>query len=259
MNLGGATIFEEYNSDVTHVIANQVNEKQCKSYIDQNPEVNILSLEWLIESCRESQLADCRTHCVFKNALNSVKTPKKRARTEKPTTSSEANINSDINDCLSQYMRDDTRIIRPPPPPPLFEEKNPVKMRDLSDNDRTISSQNTLNVGKTLSYSSSSDSEKYVHKNKIEGLFSNKRFRIWGFDESEVKDLEKVLLAKGADIIDNPIHYADYTLYPATIPEAIKENNSCTVYWMVSIYFLINKNNSQNISFVKKKHPFASF
>ena len=37
-NSGGATRFDEYNSDVTHVIVNQVNEKLCKSYIDQNPE-----------------------------------------------------------------------------------------------------------------------------------------------------------------------------------------------------------------------------
>jgi len=35
---GGAIRFEEYNSDVTHVIANQVNEKNCKNYIEMNPE-----------------------------------------------------------------------------------------------------------------------------------------------------------------------------------------------------------------------------
>ncbi len=37
-NQGGAIRFDEYNSDVTHVITNQVNEKHCKAYIELNPE-----------------------------------------------------------------------------------------------------------------------------------------------------------------------------------------------------------------------------
>ena len=40
--------------------------------------VNIVNIEWLIDSCKSNQLADCKNYCVFKNALNSVKTPKKR-------------------------------------------------------------------------------------------------------------------------------------------------------------------------------------
>lgn len=37
-DLGGATRFDEYNSDVTHVIINNVNEKLCKQYLELNPE-----------------------------------------------------------------------------------------------------------------------------------------------------------------------------------------------------------------------------
>ena len=37
-NSGGAIRFDEYNSDVTHVIVNQVNEAKCKSYNELNPE-----------------------------------------------------------------------------------------------------------------------------------------------------------------------------------------------------------------------------
>ena len=85
---------------MTHVIVNQVDEKKFKSYLDQNPEVEILKINWLIESCRQNKLAECKAHCVFKNALNSVKTPKKRAKSDKPTTSANASMNSDINECL---------------------------------------------------------------------------------------------------------------------------------------------------------------
>ncbi|RNA05040.1 DNA topoisomerase 2-binding 1 [Brachionus plicatilis] len=77
-NLGGAIRFDEYNSDVTHVIVNQVNEQKCKSYIELNPEINIVTIDWLIDSCKQNQLEDCKMYCVYKNALNSVKTPKKR-------------------------------------------------------------------------------------------------------------------------------------------------------------------------------------
>ncbi len=37
-NSGGATRYDEYSSDVTHIIANQINEKKCKNYVDMNPE-----------------------------------------------------------------------------------------------------------------------------------------------------------------------------------------------------------------------------
>jgi hypothetical protein len=102
-NSGGSTRFDEYNSDVTHVIVNQVNEAKCKSYNELNPEyclfylieqkrfhllliflyylykrVNIVNIDWLIKSCKQNELEDCKDYVVFKNSLNSVKTPKKR-------------------------------------------------------------------------------------------------------------------------------------------------------------------------------------
>ena len=241
VNLGGGIRFDEYNSDVTHVIANQANEKQCKLYIEQNPEVNILKIDWFVKSCKENQLAECKSYCVFKNALNSVKTPKKRTRPEKPTTSMNASASSDLlTDCLSQYMKEDTSQIRPPPPPvPRFEEKIQIKTPNFMDADKTASPSSftaTKSSNDKKPQQKPQSLPRYEHKNKIEGVFSNKRFQIWGFDDIEIKGLESALLAKGADIVMNPSEYADFTLYPATIPEAISENNSVTVYWMVSIF-----------------------
>jgi hypothetical protein len=251
VNIGGGIRFDEYNSDVTHVIANQVNDKQCKLYIELNPEVNIVKIDWFIKSCKENQLADCKTYCVFKNALNSVKTPKKRTRPE-PRTSAAAAVaaaaanatsNSEsLNDCLSQYMKEDnTNASRKTSllllPPPFVEEKIQIKTRNFTDADKTFSPRSfTASVAAKSSGKPQQPQPpppKYEHKNKVEGVFSNKRFHIWGFDENEIKELESVLLAKGADIIMNPSEYVDFTLYPATIPEAISENNSVTVYWMV--------------------------
>ena len=237
-NSGGATRFDEYNSDVTHVIANQVNEKQCKAYIEQNPEVNIVKIDWLIISCKENQLADCKAHCVFKNALNSVKTPKKRARPEKLSTPV-SNISSDLNDCLSQYANMDTERMRPPAP--LFEDKSQIKMRHLTDNDRTVSPSfsntrpSVVASAKTFVPSPAETSAKYVPRNTVQGIFSAKRFRIWGFDDTEVSDLHTVLAAKGADVVMDEGEFVDFTLFPATIPEPITDNNAVTVYWMVSL------------------------
>jgi hypothetical protein len=36
--MGGAARYEEFNPDVTHVIVDQLDEKQCKTYIESNPE-----------------------------------------------------------------------------------------------------------------------------------------------------------------------------------------------------------------------------
>ncbi len=243
VNLGGGIRFDEYNSDVTHVIANQVNDKQCKIYIEQNPEVNIVKIDWFVKSCKENQLAECKTYCVFKNALNSVKTPKKRTRPEKPTTSVNANASSDLlSDCLSQYMKEDSSVtsnIRPQLPlAPRFDEKIQIKMRSFNDADKTASP-SSFKQQQQQQYHQ--PMPKYEHKNKIEGVFSNKRFHIWGFDEIEIKGLESVLLARGADIVMNPEDYSDFTLYPATIPEAITENNSVTVYWMVNNLLFIHQ------------------
>ena len=243
MNVGGGIRFDEYNSDVTHVIANQVNDRQCKLYIELNPEVNIVKIDWFIKSCKENQLADCKTYCVFKNALNSVKTPKKRTRPEPRTSAAAAAVaaanatsNSEsLNDCLSQYMKEDTAANASRKPPPTFvEEKVQIKARNFTDADKTFSPRSFTASVTAKSSGKPQPPPKYEHKNKVEGVFSNKRFHIWGFDENEIKELESVLLAKGADIVMNPSEYVDFTLYPATIPEAISENNSVTVYWMVS-------------------------
>ncbi len=40
--------------------------------------MNIVTIDWLIDSCKANDLLDSKPYCVHKNALNSVKTPKKR-------------------------------------------------------------------------------------------------------------------------------------------------------------------------------------
>ena len=74
--------------------------------------INILSIDWVIDSCKQNEIADCKTYCVFKNALNSVKTPKKRVREDNPKSIANTSVNismksyeSDLNTYLAQYQK----------------------------------------------------------------------------------------------------------------------------------------------------------
>ena len=40
--------------------------------------MNIVNVDWFVDSCKDNQLMDCKPYFVYSNALNSVKTPKKR-------------------------------------------------------------------------------------------------------------------------------------------------------------------------------------
>jgi hypothetical protein len=40
-NSGGATRYDEYSPDVTHIIVNQINEKKFKNYVELNPEYDV--------------------------------------------------------------------------------------------------------------------------------------------------------------------------------------------------------------------------
>ncbi len=186
-----------------------------------------MSIDWLIKSCKENHLAECKMYCVFKNALNSVKTPKKRARPEKPTNDIKS-FNTDLNDCLSQYLNTE---------PQQSNVNQPSAALQKSIN--TFSSRNS-SFSNNLNNISMSKREPELVLNDKNGLFAKKCFQIIGFDENETQALDKFLYENGATIIPfdpNSSTYKgrypiDFTLLPMTIPAAISNNNPVTVYWM---------------------------
>ena len=135
---------------------------------------------------------------VFKNSLNSVKTPKKRARPEK-TASNAASASvsssklgdSDLNGYLSQYISAEAAALskqkNPMPPPtnlfggfqvtPSANKNSPIETSNQTE-DRTtnktpstaLSSASVMNdIGKSTRETS-------------DRLFSNKKFQLYGFE-----------------------------------------------------------------------------
>lgn len=271
-NSGGAIKFDEYNSDVTHVIVNQVNEIKCKSYIELNPEVNIVTIDWLIDSCKQNQLVDCKNYTVHKNALNSVKTPKKRARPERQSTaitelsafqakSEDSELNGYLSN-LSQYYTAEAAAVEKVTPAVATALKNFTPTGTVSSMEasgRKISmSANTRtpttdekSQDETLSDSRVSKRVSIqrapVQPNKLPtkpGVFNDKKMQIIGFDENETEAQESVLLEKGATIVSYDPNVSvmtreviDYTLMPITLPARCSNNNPATVYWMVIHFF----------------------
>jgi hypothetical protein len=226
-------------------------------------------------SCKNNKLEDCKPYCVFKNALNSVKTPKKRVRPEF-TTPLETNnpinpmlnpnrlsaagskkIDSDFDDCLSQYM---VPQVKPEKPLTPSITSNPFaankQKQELKNNN------NNLNMSTTSSTKSSNISVSKMNNLNITSsagssidnglVFFNKKFLIVGFDDLEASELQQVLRQKGgaghvqissdfemenssSSLLsknNNKNQYFDYSLYPLTLPAATSHNNPVTVFWM---------------------------
>ncbi|CAF0961216.1 unnamed protein product [Brachionus calyciflorus] len=244
-NLGGAIRFDEYNSDVTHVIVNQVNDQKCKSYIELNPEVNIVTIDWLVNSCKQNQLEDCKMYCVFKNALNSVKTPKKRARPEKSLSNQTMNnqtFDSDLNDCLSQYLNMEANLMKPQQEAISrpFQTNTPTRTSSLSAKLQQYQKekQETPKMNTTLK------KDPPINDAYANEIFYKKKFQIIGFDNEEQQSIEKILIQKGAlvlpsydlDATEMPMSRlpddVDFTLFPLITSTPIVNKNPATVYWM---------------------------
>lgn len=264
-NSGGAIKFDEYNSDVTHVIVNQVNEIKCKSYIELNPEVNIVTIDWLIDSCKQNQLVDCKNYTVHKNALNSVKTPKKRARPERQSTaitelsafqakSEDSELNGYLSN-LSQYYTAEAATVKKTTPVVVTAQKNftptgTVSSMEASGRKISMSASTKTPTGEKSQDEILSDSRSkrvsMQRPNKLptkSGVFNDKKIQIIGFDENETEAQESVLLEKGATIVPYDPNVSvmtreviDYTLMPITLPARCSNNNPATVYWMVILF-----------------------
>jgi topoisomerase (DNA) II binding protein 1 len=239
INQGGAIRFDEFNSDVTHLISNgHTNELKFKSYIESNPELNIISIDWFINSCKSNQLSDCATYIVFNNALNSVKTPKKRPRPNKSmnqttnTTITSKSYDSDLNDYLSQYLNVEAAVMKAPPQPqpqPQSELSFKIKKEKVEDDD---------NDDETMNDADST-------YDKREPIFANKYINMLGFDEDEAAALAPYLLKNGANLLpfdpnqtessfSHKYDKIDYTIFPITVPKATSFRNPVTVYWVKS-------------------------
>lgn len=226
---GGATRYESPSSDVSHIVVNILNEKQCKHYVELNPGMNIVNVDWFIDSCKDNQLTDCKPYFVYSNALNSVKTPKKRARPEKSTPTiglslakSDTLTDSDLNACLSQYLNADSAAMM----------KQKQQAQGIAVNQpAALSAQKPAPPPKPA--------PPVIPTSCVPNeLFSNMKFQIVGFDESETSHLEGVLAKKGAIVINEELRQytdVDFTLFPITIPDSLPasaEYTPVTIYWM---------------------------
>ena len=240
---------------MTHVIVSQVSEKLCKGYVELNPEVNIVNVDWFVDSCKENQLLECKPYCVYNNALSSVKTPKKRSRPEKTTEaapSSAARVNSnnnltdsDLNACLSQYLNAEAAaLIKHKQPPPQQQQQQPQLQPPQQQ--QQLQQQQSLQQSKNDSLNTTVISKQQIvqeiAKKCIQNeLFSNKIVRIVGFEDSEAELIENLLRKKGAFVLNEEnnerkyLSNVDFTIFPATIPEALPYGanySPVTVYWM---------------------------
>ena len=121
-------------------------------------------------------------------------------------------FDSDLNDCLSQYLNAEAAATKVPNP---FAVPNNKSQRNLVQ-------------------SNPDDPAK---------IFSNKKFQILGFLETEADSIEKVLQEQGALVVrcDTTItessfrqkELVDYTILPMTIHKPISYPNPVTVYWTV--------------------------
>lgn len=229
-NSGGAVRFDEFNSDVTHVIVNQVNEKRCKTYVDSNPEINILSIDWFINSCGANEIVDYKEYFVFKNVLNSVKTPKKRARettTDKVNISSRSNnstfklYENEINQCLAQYM-------------PKTSNNTSTTIPVLQESNSNIVQQ-TKNSSNTSILNSS-----LASKSGKSGAFAGKKFKIYGFEAEETLEWKQLIETNGGSLNGENLNDDDYDdvdliVAPLTITEQVNKSlgqQLVTPYWI---------------------------
>jgi hypothetical protein len=202
-------------------------------------------------------LEDCKNYCEFKNALSSVKTPKKRARPENTSktaatltnTTSTANINetsnninkpgydSELNDCLSQYLNVEAALLMRPPPTDVTSKMTTMTTNQKSTNNtptllsklqscqkpkqiehKVLNSFNTsshaanstTNLNTSSGHNLSNVSTSTIRKptlrknaNIVDGVFQNKKFQILGFQEADLDPIEKTLLENGASIISH--------------------------------------------------------
>ncbi len=188
-----------------------------------------MSIGWFIESCKANDIADCKKFCVYNNALNSVKTPKKKAREEKPanvsTNISFKSYESEINDCLAQYIAQEKNI------------ENTDSLRTKSEAKNVIEKKQVLKENNSNSTVSATKAQASETK-KDATLFKNKNFEVIGFEESDEDDLKSVIVAKGGNIIDvnddDTYGYssADFTLFPLTLNETTSAKAPVTLFWL---------------------------
>ncbi len=199
--------------------------------------MNILSVDWFIETCKTNEIADYKAFCVYKNALNSVKTPKKKIREERPTaTNISVNISfksyeTDINDCLSQYIAQDNNRNSENVETPKI--KNEVKTSLLDK--KEVLKETNANKGYTTS-PQVNNQDLAIKKDGL--VFKNKNFEIIGFDESDESDLKGVVSSKGGHVLDvnddDTYGYstADFTIFPLTLNETTSSRAPVTLFWL---------------------------
>jgi hypothetical protein len=236
--------------------------------------INILSIDWVVDTCKQNAIADYTNYCVFKNALNSVKTPKKRVREENTKTIANQSINismksyeNDLNNYLSQYLTKDSDNQAPVQTTSNNNNNNNNKQNDTEK--RSVLQETDLNQIATSMHQQSTTSgnnnsslqlinaEKAISQ-KL--LLSNKKFTVIGFDVDEISELKTLIESMGGivnefdddDTNQSQENYhlskpADYFLVPMTITEPLNLPSTATVYWL-------RKCIEQNIQYPLNEH-----
>ncbi len=162
-------------------------------------------------------------------------------------------FDTDLNGYLSQYLNAEAAITNKAATanqlvPNMIHQTKPAITSISSalkkcQQDTSIRVENETTVQIERANESHNSTAVKIKKSTESGVFTNKIFQIIGFDEAEIKDLEKVLLSKGANILISDLNQSrikekiDYTLLPMTLPAAISNNNPVTIYWMVNNLF----------------------
>ena len=179
-----------------------------------------------------------------------------RARPEKSnvqmTDLSTNSFDTDLNGYLSQYLNAEAAITNKASAsdvPNVVHHQTKPAITSISSalkkcqQDKSIRVEHETTVQNERANESHDSTAVTIKKSNESGVFLNKTFQIIGFDEAEIKDLEKVLLSKGANILVSDLNQSrikekiDYTLLPMTLPAAISNNNPVTIYWMVNNLF----------------------
>ncbi len=198
-----------------------------------------MSIDWVIETCRKNEIVDYKNYCVFKNALNSVKTPKKRTREENQQqqkislANSSINISTksfenDLNAYFSQYLPKDEQTRGGDDKRAILQETdlNQVKPQQQQQSFSNNSTLQLINAEK-------------AHAQRQ--LFSNKKFTIIGFEADEIDEIKNVIVPFGGFINifednEEPDEYltkpADFFLLPMTIAEPLNFGPLVTVFWL---------------------------
>lgn len=222
-----------------------------------------MSIDWVIDSCKENETADCKNYFAFKNALNSVKTPKKRAREENQKAlgiNQSVNISmksyeNDLNTYLAQYLTKDTipkETNMTPSAVNATKNNNNGDKRTVVLQEADLNQYSSSSASSTLSIVTSSmkseaqpednstlqliNAEKQAQVQKF--LFNNKSFLIMGFDVDETFELKTLIESMDGNVIDvdesnaSVDLHSDYILFPMTLCEPVIVTNSVTVYWL---------------------------